>query len=157
MAKKAESSLDQIVQTKAEELLRNLEIAAAVRVEQDSEGVFKVTIETEDSGLLIGYHGETLSSFQMILGLLIYRATKEWHRVLVEVGDYRARREEQLRAMAEAYARQALSGGQPIYLPYMSPVERRVIHMALQDHPQVMTVSEGEGRHRRLVVKAREQ
>lgn len=144
-----------VIKETAEELLGKLQIESQVEVTEDAEATFKVTVQTEESGLLIGFHGETLSSFQLILGLMVYKKLGAWTRVVVEVGDYRARREEQLRAMAESYANQVIATGQPIYLPFLPPIERRIIHMALQDNPQVMTESEGEGNQRRIVIKPR--
>ncbi len=142
----------EVVKTAAEELLSKLEIEATVGVDLIDE-IYQVKVETEESGLLIGFHGETLSSFQLILGLMVYRKLGQWVRVVVEVGDYRARREQQLRAMAESYAAQVVSSGQPIYLSYLPPIERRIIHLALQGRPDVETVSEGEGNQRRLIIK----
>lgn len=149
---KAATSAVDVVKGCAEELLARLEVSAKVKVEQVEE-TYQVNVETEEPGLLIGYHGETLSSFQLILGLIVYRKLGEWARVVVEVGDYRAKREEQLRQMAETYAAQVVSTGQPLTLPYLPPIERRIIHLTLQDNPDVETVSEGEGNQRRVVVK----
>lgn len=142
-----------IIKSASEDLLARLGIVATVEVESEEENLYKVTIQTEESGLLIGFHGETLSSFQLILGLIVYKKLNKWVRVVVEIGDYREKREAELRAMAESYAAQVVSSGQPIYVPYLPPIERRIIHMALQDRPDVMTFSEGEGRNRRLVIK----
>lgn len=142
-----------VVKSVVEEILSMLGVPAVVEVTSNEEKAFVVRIETEESGLLIGYHGETLASLQMIAGLVVFRKLGEWSRVVIEVGDYRARREEQLKAMAESYAAQALATGEPVYLPFLPPIERRVVHMALQDRRDVLTESEGEGRTRRLVIK----
>lgn len=149
---KGSSEATEVVKLAAEELLAKLEIDVTVAVELVDD-VYQVKVETEESGLLIGFHGETLSSFQLILGLIVYRKLGQWVRVVVEVGDYRARREEQLRVMAQSYAAQVVASGQPLVLPYLPPIERRIIHMALQDNSEVETVSEGEGNLRRLVIK----
>ncbi len=141
------------IQSAAEELLEKLDILSVVTVEPQEENIYKATVQAEESGLLIGFHGETLSSFQLILGLMVYKRLGSWVRVIVEVGDYRAKREEQLRGMAESYAAQAITSGQSVYLPFLPPIERRIIHIALQDRPDVETLSEGEGRNRRLVIK----
>lgn len=141
-----------VVKQATEELLAQLEVNATVAVELVDE-VYQVKVETEESGLLIGFHGETLSSFQLILGLIVYKKLGSWTRVVVEVGDYRARREEQLRQMAESYAAQVLATGQPVALPPLPPIERRIIHLALQERTDVETASEGEGNLRRVVVK----
>lgn len=148
---KTASALD-VVKAAAEELLARLEISAAVRVSEQDD-TFQVKVETEESGLLIGFHGETLSSFQLILGLIVYKKLGEWRRVVVEVGDYRAKREAQLTEMAESYATQVVASGQPMTLPYLPPIERRIIHLALQDRTDVQTASEGEGNQRRVVIK----
>ncbi len=159
-----------VVKVAAEELLASLEIPAEVTVTL-VEDVYQVKVETEESGLLIGFHGETLSSFQLILGLVVYKRSlaaaagkpayaakklSEWVRVVVEVGDYRARREQQLRQMAESYAAQVVATGQPLALPSLPPIERRVVHLALQDRSDVVTESEGEGNERRVVIKPRQ-
>lgn len=142
----------EVVRVAAEEMLSGLGIEASVAV-TENEGTYLVNVETAESGLLIGYHGETLSSFQLLLGLVVFKKLGEWVRVVVEVGDYRAKREQQLIEMAESYANQVVATGQAMTLPYLPPIERRVIHLALQDRSDVETVSEGEGDQRRIVVK----
>jgi spoIIIJ-associated protein len=151
--KKSVDSKEEIVKQLAEELLAGLQIPATVTVSPGEEDTLSVNITTEESGLLIGYHGETLSSFQLILGLMVYKKLGQWVKVVLEIGDYRAKRAEQLTAMAQAYANQALSTGQPVYLPPLPPSERRVVHLALQENPQVETESVGDGNSRRVVVK----
>lgn len=145
-------SPDKVVKTTAEELLQQLQIEATVTVAL-ADDTYQVTVQTPESGLLIGFHGETLASFQLILGLIVYKKLGEWVRVVVEVGDYRAKREVQLREMAESYAAQVAASGQPMTLPYLPPIERRIIHLALQDRTDVQTASEGEGNQRRVVIK----
>lgn len=162
-AEKAQvSEVTQVVKETAEELLANLQIDCAVEVAEGEEGVVAVTVQSPESGLLIGYHGETLSSFQLILGLMVYQRSRradaakrlgQWVKVVVEVGDYRAKRAQQLEVMAKSYAEQAIASGQPVYLPYLPPAERRVVHLALQDRNDVTTESEGEGNQRRVVIK----
>lgn len=136
----------------AEELLANLQIDSKVSV-TETDGVFSVNVETPESGLLIGFHGEALSSFQLILGLMVYKKLGQWTKIVVEVGDYRAKREEQLTAQALAYAEQVLSSGQSVTLPPLPPSERRIIHLVLQDNPKLETLSEGEGNQRRVIIK----
>ncbi len=153
MAKKKLDTKEEIIKGAAEELLQQMDIPAAVMVTPTEGDVYLVNVETEESGLLIGYHGETLASFQLILGQIVTKRVGEWVRIVVEVGDYRAKREEQLKLMAESYAEQVVATGQPIALPSMPPIERRIVHMALQDHPEVSTESEGEGNFRHLIIK----
>lgn len=141
-----------IIQETTEQLLENLKIKAAVKV-SEGEGVFQVQIETADTGILIGYHGETLASFQIILSLMVYKKLGNWLRLIVNIGDYRQRREEALRQMAYASAEKVIATGEAITLPYLSSFERRIIHLTLVDHPQVTTISEGEGEGRKLIIK----
>jgi spoIIIJ-associated protein len=141
-----------IIQKAAEDLLDQLQVVGSISVDPIEEG-FQVNIASEESGLLIGGHGETLSSLQLILGIIIYRELGEWIRVIVEIGDYRARRNETLTAMAEDYAQRALTSGMPLTLPPMSAIERRVVHLALQNRSDVETYSEGEGRMRHIIIK----
>jgi spoIIIJ-associated protein len=144
-------ALSTIKQT-AEELLTKLEITGVVSVDTDESGAFRVHIETEETGLLIGFHGRTLESFQMILGMMIGKKLGKWERIYVNVGDYREKREEALMYMAQRAAERALSSGRPVELTRLSASERRVIHLTLSGDDRVQTVSEGEGMDRRLVV-----
>lgn len=145
--------MEKIVKKAAEDLLSALQIEGTVSVTKGEEDLISVNLETAESGLLIGFHGETLYSFQLVLGLMVFKQVGEWLKIVVEIGDYRAKRAEQLTAMAQAYANQAISTGLPVYLPPLPPSERRVVHMALQERTDVETVSEGEGNSRRVVVK----
>lgn len=134
------------------ELLGKLQIKGKIEVSKNEE-IYEVTIDTEETGLLIGYHGNTLNSLQLILGLLVYKKLQKWERLVVNVGDYRQKREEALNSLATQYAQQTVTGGEPVVLPYLSPSERRIVHLALQDHLQVISESQGEGKDRRIVIK----
>lgn len=142
-----------IVETTTKKLLKHLGVEAKTKVGQDKEGVVHVQLETEEPGILIGYHGETLSSFQLILAMMVYRQTGEWVRILVNVGDYRERRRESLERMALSAAQKVKFSGEEYALPSMTPAERRIIHLTLADDPEITTESEGEGRNRRVVIK----
>lgn len=111
-----------------------------------------IAVSDEESGLLIGYHGETLGAFQYVLGQILNHDTEVWKRVSVNINDYRDQREQQLRQMATNAADRALATGDEIEMPYLTPAERRIIHLALVDRTDVTTFSEGEERSRRLVV-----
>lgn len=138
------------------ELLKLLEIEAKIKVEEDKENkAIKIQIETSDPGILIGYHGETLSSLQMLLGIIVSKKVGEWTRIVVNIGDYRQRREEVLERMALSAAQKAKFSGEPVILPPLSAQDRRVIHLTLSGHPDVTSESEGEGESRRLIVKPR--
>lgn len=136
-----------------EDLLKRLGVAGSVSVDIDETGAYRVHIETEETGLLIGFHGKTLESFQIILGLLVSKALDSWVRVYVNVGDYREKREEALMLMAQQAADRALTMGRPVELTHLSASERRVIHLTLSGDERVETESVGEGQRRTLLVK----
>jgi spoIIIJ-associated protein len=106
----------------------------------------------EDLGLLIGRRGETLAALQFVLNLVLAKRLKKWARVVVDVEGYRARREETLGGLARRIAFRVNETGQPIALEAMPANERRIIHMALADNPNVATGSVGEGDHRKVVI-----
>lgn len=146
---------DQVVQQVAEDLLQKLEITGGVSVVVDELGAYRVHIETEETGLLIGFHGRTLESFQIMLGLLVSKKLGTWVKVYVNVGDYREKREEALMHMAQHAAERTITTGQPVELAHLSPTERRVIHLTLASDERVMTESAGDGSDRVLIVKLR--
>lgn len=136
-----------------EELLKLLEVKAKVKAEKDAEGAWQVEIESEETGILIGYHGETLSSLQLLIGLMVYKKLGEWQRVMINVGDYRQKREAQLIRMAQSAAQRVRFSGQAVSLPFLNSGERRLIHLFLKEDEGVETLSEGEGRERHLVIR----
>lgn len=143
---------ESVLQT-TEDLLSRLGIAGSVTVDIDETDAYRVHIETEETGLLIGFHGRTLESLQIILGLLVSKALGSWVRVYVNVGDYREKREEALMLMAQQAAERALTQGRPIELAHLSASERRVIHLTLSGDDRVETESVGDGLRRTLLVK----
>ncbi|MBI4062297.1 KH domain-containing protein [Candidatus Gottesmanbacteria bacterium] len=136
-----------------EELLQKLEIEAAVSVATDETGAYRVHIETQETGLLIGYHGRTLESFQIILGIMVSKGLGSWVKVYVNVGDYREKREETLMHMAMRAAERVLATGRAVELPDLTASERRVVHLTLSGDERVSTESVGEGNNRTLLVK----
>lgn len=139
-----------------EDLLKRLEVTGTVDVGTDETEAFRVRIETEETGLLIGHHGKTLESFQLILGIIISKKIGRWVKVYVNVGDYREKREETLMHMAQHAADRALALGRPVELARLSPSERRIIHLTLSGDERIATESIGEGDDRVLLVKPKE-
>ncbi len=145
-----------LITTLSEELMAQLQIVGSVVVIEE-EAMVRVQIETQEPGILIGYHGRNLEALQLLLGQMVYKKLGNWIRITVSVGDYRERREKQLQELAQSAATRAAEFGEPVVLTELTPAERRIIHLTLQDHAQVMSESEGEGRERRLVIKPRPQ
>jgi spoIIIJ-associated protein len=112
--------------------------------------------EKESLGALIGRKGERLSALQHLVNLLLSKRVGEWTRILVDVEDYRGRRERQLRDLANRAAERVVETGKMLQLEPMPALERRWIHLALRDHERVATQSIGEEPNRRVVVLPRE-
>ena len=127
--------------------------AASYDQENDS---FVVTVEAGDeTGLLIGRKGETLASIQTILGIALKQKVGDWHRVEVNVGDYREKEEDYLKNLAMSAATRAKETGEPQSLYNLKPAQRRIVHMFLSEDKEVSTESVGEGEERCLVVKSK--
>lgn len=141
------------VQRSTEELLEKLGVVGTVAVDVDELGAYRVNIETEETGLLIGFHGKTLESFQIIVGLIISKTLGAWTKVYVNVGDYRQKREEALMHMAQHAVERVMATGRPVEFTNLAASERRVIHLTLSGDPNVLTESIGEGSSRTLIVK----
>lgn len=129
-----------------------------VETRRGAPDLYTLNVVTQRAGLLIGHHGETLEAIQLLVNVAANRSRHDaWVRFVVDVGDYRKRREETLRNLAVRTARRVRAEGQRIALEPMTPLERRVIHLALKDDPYVQTRSEGEEPRRRVVVFPVEQ
>lgn len=147
---------NKLVKDSAETLLDLLGIKGEVSVADDKENeALAVNISTEEAGILIGRHGETISAFQLVLNQIIQKQTGEWQRVLVDTGDYRTKQEDMLKNMAMSAADRVKQTGNPYSLYDLTPGQRRYVHMILGQDPQILTESEGEGRERHLVIKPR--
>ncbi|MBI3241581.1 MAG: KH domain-containing protein [Chloroflexi bacterium] len=109
-------------------------------------------IQGDDLGMLIGHKGETLAALQYIVRLIVSKQLDQLVNVVVDVEGYKVRREHQLRQLARRLAEQAVQRGRTISLEPMPANERRVIHLALRDHPDVVTESVGNGQLRKVTV-----
>jgi len=136
-----------------QDLLSRLEIESTVEVVTDETGAYRVSIDTEETGLLIGHHGKTLESLQLLLGIIVSKKIDQWVKVYVNVGDYREKREETLMHMAQRAADRALAMSRPVELSRLSPSERRIVHLTLSGDERIQTESVGEGDDRILIVK----
>ncbi|MGQ9682358.1 MAG: Jag family protein, partial [Anaerolineae bacterium] len=128
---------------------------AAEPIEPGGEPPTVLDIRGEDLGLLIGRRGETLRDLQFITRLIVSRKVGHWPNLVVDVQQYRAHREQALQQLARRMADKARLTRQPVPLEPMPPNERRIIHLALRDDPQVMTESTGEGEARKVVIMLR--
>lgn len=147
-----ETELD-IAKQFVENILKNSNIDAKVNVTQENN-LIKVDIEGKDAACLIGRRGETLDSIQFLTGLALNKINKDSHmRVLVDIENYRSKREESLIRYANKVAREVAKTRKTKRLDYMNPYERRIVHFALQNDKYVSTYSEGTDPYRRLVIE----
>ena len=153
-----ESPAAEVARSILEDLLHHLGYSAEIQVRlaepaTDEEMVTLVLdIQTAGADTLIGPRGETLAALQHILRLLVNRRMGQMVNLVVDVQGYKQRREQNLRRLAERMATQAVRSGRTVYLEPMPPYERRIIHLALRDHPDVTTQSVGEGNRRRVTI-----
>ena len=110
-----------------------------------------IDLSGEDSGLLIGRRGQTLQALQFLVNLIVRRQF-EGVRVVLDVENYRQRRENQLKDMATKVAERVAQTNRSITLEPMPPADRRIIHTSLTDHPGVSTESTGEGEGRKVTI-----
>ena len=145
-----------------EHLLELMSIDAPIRVRApetpgDGLGLVRAVLDVsgEDLGILIGRRGDTLSSLQFLVNLMVSRKMKARTAFGIDVEGYRRRREESLKGLALRMADRVKSTGQSITLEPMPPNERRIVHLALAKDPNVITVSIGEGESRKVAITPR--
>ncbi len=116
-----------------------------------------LNIKGKDLGLLIGRHSETLASLQYLMRAIINQQTHQWLNIVVDVENYRRRREESLKHLALRMAEQVARTGRPVVLEAMPANERRIIHIALREHPDVYTVSVGKEPRRKVTIRPKSE
>jgi spoIIIJ-associated protein len=142
----ARELLDRVVAT--------LGLDASVRVEGDDEVL--ATVSGADLGVLIGRHGQMIDALQYLANAMAHRALgDERRRIVLDAAGYRARRSATLETLARRSAERASATGSRVELEPMSAVERRIVHEALKDDPEVATASEGTEPNRFVVVVPR--
>jgi spoIIIJ-associated protein len=120
--------------------------------ERDGRRNIHVDIRGTDLSVLIGRRSETLSAFQYIASLIVGKEEQQFVQLTVDVEGYRDRREKQLIQMAKRMADQVSKSGRRQTLEPMPSAERRIIHIALRDHPAVKTESTGEEPYRKVMI-----
>lgn len=173
-----EEKIVNLVVESAKELLEkanlDAEISASLTPAEDSKSeddkdgkragknYVNVSINGQDLGLLIGFQGRTMQSFEQVLSLIVnkkLRAEKDNEeensimRIVVDVNDYKEKRYKLIHDSAVQAIDQAKESGQTVELPTMTPAERRIVHMAVQEEGGVKSVSEGEEGYRRVIIR----
>ncbi|MDE6442682.1 MAG: protein jag [Clostridia bacterium] len=132
-------------------LFEILKISAVSEIVEESDNI-KIDIKTTNSAKVIGKRGDVLDAIQCIAGAVANIGRDEYKKVVVDCENYRTQREETLKALAEKLAKKAVEKGRKMTLEPMNPYERRIIHSALADNPDVKTVSEGKEPARYIAV-----
>lgn len=129
-------------------------LEGSYEIEEEDEG-FSVSIDTKDAGRLIGARGESLEGLQLLVNQIMSRKTgeEEFKRVIIDVLGWRKQKEEDLKKQASDWGKGVLDSGQELELEPMSPWQRRVVHMVIQEAGGLSSESIGEGRDRHIVIK----
>ena len=122
----------------------------------DEHRTIQVDVRGDDLSSLIGRHAETLGAFQHVASLIVGKQTQQWVQVIVDVEGYRARREKQIRQLANRMADQVTKTGRKVTMEPMPSSERRVVHIELRGHPAVKTESSGDEPYRKVVILPKE-
>ncbi|MBM4235067.1 MAG: protein jag [Firmicutes bacterium] len=146
---------DQFLKEYLSTLLKLMNISGIVWVDEDEEKL-EAEIEGNEVGALIGRRGRTLGDLQYLLNIIVRRQFPGLNKmVVVDVEKYRQRREKTLTQLARSVAKKVSSGGYEQALEPMTPQERRIIHLALQDDLDVTTYSSGQEPFRKVIVAPR--
>ena len=144
-----------IIGTKAKDLLEGILLRISpeykVIVNETQEKII-LSIEGDDSGLLIGKRGQNLDALQYLLNKAINKIDNDHKMILIDLGEYRKRREEFLLGLAEKIREKVKKTKKPVSLAHMNAHDRRIIHMVLQEDESLTTQSRGEGKYRKVVI-----
>ena len=143
----AKNKVDEFLKTWLNKIDNSLEYS--IKVE---DYTIYIDITGEASGILIGYRGETLNSLQSIVSNIGNNGSDEKVKILVDIENYRAKREKVLEELAQKVAKTVLKTGKSITLEPMTPYERKIIHNSLQSFERIENYSIGEGDNRRVVI-----
>ncbi len=145
----------EIARSLLEELLQAMNLEATITVQPSEAGTCRLEMTGPEVAALIGRQGSTLGALQYLLSLIVSRRTGEKVRLILDAENYRGRREDVLRDTALTWAEKVKESGQECVLDPMSAVDRRIVHTALADDPDVYTYSEGEEPERCVVISPR--
>ncbi len=152
----AKNSAQELTKKLFSKIIGQIGLEAEVEV-VEKDNTVTVNVEGENLGALIGYHGETLASLQLILSLMVNREFKseEWQRITLDIGNWRQERSDALKEMVDHSVEQLETVGQEkVGLPSMNAAERREIHVIIsEDFPKYESFSEGEEPDRRVFLR----
>ena len=139
------------------DVTRLMGVEVIINARRDEEGNVRVDMFGDTLGILIGRRGETLDALQYLTSLYVNKGSEDYIRVTLDTENYRAKREEALRRLANRMANRAVKTGRKVVMEPMNPYERRILHSALQQNDAVTTHSEGEEPNRHVVITLKQQ
>lgn len=132
-------------------LFATIGVDVSVQTLEDDDKLH-VEIISESAGIIIGKRGKTLEALQLITNIIANKDRDKWKKVVLDIENYRDKRENTLTDLAHKVASKVKKTGRSQYLEPMNPFERRVIHMALQEDPDIFTKSEGSGNLKKVKI-----
>lgn len=132
-------------------IIEKMDISATLEISKTEENKIHINIESDKTNLLIGRKGSTLDALQLLANVFVSKK-KEDLKVVVDIEDYRGRREHSLQDLAEKTARHVRRTKTSHLLDPMNPFERRIIHLTLAEWEDIETISEGEGLYKKVRV-----
>ncbi len=134
-------------------LLSKMGLEGSIKDIKEGESKVYVELKSRDSsGLIIGKKGKTLEALQFMINLMINHATGSEKKIILDIEEYREKRERALKKMSRDMAFKVIKSGRPMTLEPMNPFERRLIHLSLQNDKRVTTKSEGQGIYRKIKI-----
>jgi len=134
-------------------LLAKMDMEGSIKDIKEGESKVYVELKSrESSGLIIGKKGKTLEALQFMINLMINHATGSEKKIILDIEEYREKRERALKKMSRDMAFKVIKSGRAMTLEPMNPFERRLIHLSLQNDKRVTTKSEGQGIYRKIKI-----
>jgi spoIIIJ-associated protein len=129
---------------------------AIIQEQEKTPAPIVLDVKGDELGILIGRRGQTLACLQYIVRLIVSHKMKSSAFIVIDVNGYKQHRYQSLKTLANRIAEEVEASGEPFTLEPMSAYERRIIHIALADHPGVTTKSTGIGEARKVVILPKE-
>jgi spoIIIJ-associated protein len=134
-----------------ETVFKHISVECELEINEGENNIF-VEISGKDAGVVIGKFGQTLDSLQFLTNVILSKKYGNKKKILINVGDYRERRETSITRLAKSAARKVMKTRKPETLAPMPPHDRRTVHLALSTFKHIQTASDGTGKNRRVII-----
>lgn len=135
-------------------MFQTIGVDISIQTIEETEKLY-VEIISDSAGIIIGKRGKTLEALQLITNIIVNKDKDKWTKVILDIENYRDKRETTLTDLAVKVASKVKKTGKFQILEPMNPFERRIIHMALQNDPRIITKSEGAGNLKKVKIYLR--